>query len=846
MTSSPIAPVTPTRLQRIKAVFDEAIERAPETRAAYVIAASGEDAELRREVESLLDALDTMRDALERPAMFSVARIEPELADVSRVGQRVGPYVLRREIGHGGMGTVYEAVRADDHFEQRVAIKLIKRGMDSEVAIRRFRAERQILARLTHRNIAALLDGGVAHDGQPYFVMEYVEGESILHYCDQRGLGIRERLALFQQVCTAVQYAHQSLVVHRDLKPSNILVAVDGSVKLLDFGIAKLLRDDEGEAHESQQLTRAGGRVLTPEYAAPEHLRGLPITTAADVYSLGVILYELLTGTRPFRAEGRTFSELESLICDTDPPRPSAAIADETAAARGERRATRLRAQLAGDIDSIVLTALRKEPERRYASAERLAADVRRHLEGRTVSAQRDWAGYRLMKFARRNVAEVAAGALVVLSLVGGIAATSHQARVAERERQKAAEINAFLTQMLSSVSPDEQGKDVTVRQVLDAASARVDSSLRDQPEIAAELRRTIGQSYLKLGLFGVGERQLRAALGVQRAIHGRSSLPVASTLSFLAGALEGRGDDAGAERMYREALGIFRAADSSAITGEIATTLDDIARMRSHAGDAERAERLQREALAMRRRLYGNVHPRVAQSLNNLSVVYGNTGRYAAAESLQREALSIIRQTKGNDHAMTAAVLSTLASLLDFQGKVEAADSMYRAAIALRRKTLGAEHPDYASTLFNYAGFLYDRGRYADALAASREVVALRGKTLPELHPAVSSSLQTMGRCLDSLGDLTAGGEALRESLRLRRKAYPADHWLVATAESVWGEHLVRLGKYAQAESVLKRSYAVLVKTRGQMHPRTVDARMRVAALYTAWGKAGQAARYH
>jgi len=411
------------RWRQVEEIFLAAAERAPAEREALLRLACGGDGELRAEVESLL-AHEAGATFIQH-AVAGEARLLEREAGEGPVGQRIGPYRLTALVGHGGMGTVYAAVRDDDQYHQQVALKLVRRGLDTEHLLGRFRHERQILATLEHPNIARLLDGGTTRDGLPYLVMEYVEGEPITSYCEARRLPVRGRLELFRQVCGAVHYAHQSLVVHRDLKPGNILVGRQGVVKLLDFGIAKLL--EPGPSPEAMIQTDTGLRLMTPEYASPEQVRGEPVTTASDIYSLGVVLYELLAGERPHRLKSYTPSEIERAVCQAEPERPSAA------AGRGAGARSKLRKQLEGDLDTIVLKALRKEPERRYSSAEQLSEDIGRHLSGLPVQARKDTAGYRVGKFVRRHKLGVAAGLLVVMSLVGGTIAARHQGRRAER-----------------------------------------------------------------------------------------------------------------------------------------------------------------------------------------------------------------------------------------------------------------------------------------------------------------------------------------------------------------------------------------------------------------------------
>ena len=431
--------MTPERWELMKGLFDSALERGPAERSEFLRKACGGDEGLRAELERLLSSYESNKSIADEPPSGD------GLAD-----QKIGSYRIVRQIGVGGMGAVFLAVRADDTFSKRVAIKLVRTGVDTQAVLKRFRQERQILAPLDHPNITKLLDGGTTEQGLPYFVMDYVEGTRIDRYCDTHKLSINERIALFREVCSAVQYVHQNLVVHRDLKPSNILVTADGVPKLLDFGIAKLLKPDVFTL--SLDATVAEFRPMTPGYASPEQVRGEPVTTASDVYSLGVILYELLTSCRPYKLSGDSPDEIRQAVCEQEPEKPSITLTrldQETAKPRkfptaesvAALRATvpeKLRRQLAGDLDNIVMKALRKEPQRRYSSAEQLSDDLRRYLEGLPVTAHPDTQAYRTGKFVRRHKLGVAAAALLVLSLLGGVLGTTWQMRVAQRERARA------------------------------------------------------------------------------------------------------------------------------------------------------------------------------------------------------------------------------------------------------------------------------------------------------------------------------------------------------------------------------------------------------------------------
>ena len=468
--------MTPERWQQVKCLLEAALERDPSERAALLDEACKADPALRREVESLIASHKQAGSFIESPALEAPTRILSDTEGQSTVSPLVGSYKVIREIGHGGMGTVYLAARADDQYKKLVAIKLVRRGMDTESILSRFRHERQILASLDHPNIARLLEGGTTN-GLPYFVMEHIEGQPIDEYCDSRKLTTIERLKLFRTVCSAVHYAHQNLVVHRDLKPRNILVTADGTPKLLDFGIAKLLKPEMYA--QTIAPTETMIRPMTPDYASPEQVKGQPVTTASDIYSLGVLLYELLTGHRPYRITSYTPQELERVICDQEPERPSTAvnrtlavksadgatqktISPETVSRNREGQPDKLQRRLRGDLDNIVLMALRKEPQRRYASAEQFSEDIRRHLEGLPVIARKDTFQYRASKFIRRNKIGVAVAVAFAVLMIGSIIAIALQSVRAARERDKAKQVSAFLTDIFKVSDPSEaRGKTI-------------------------------------------------------------------------------------------------------------------------------------------------------------------------------------------------------------------------------------------------------------------------------------------------------------------------------------------------------------------------------------------------
>ena len=516
----------PDRWQQVKALFEAAQKRDPAMRDAFLNKRCAGDPDLLEEVRSLLQAHEA-----EGPVERAMDRMNTSLhqrPSGSFEGWRIGPYKLVDELGHGGMGRVFLAERADGQFDQEVALKLLSIAFPAPEATERFLAERQILATLRHPHIARLLDGGVTEGGQPYFVMERIEGRRIDTYCDAHQLSVRERLRLVLDVCDAVQYAHQKLVVHRDLKPANILVTEEGQVKLLDFGIAKLL-DPEAMRIQTDPATRTGQHPMTPDYASPEQVRGADVTTASDVYQLGIVLYELLTGRRPYSVEDQTPSEVERIICEEEPAPPSAAVNRPDDVSRTGSSPAELRKTLRGDLDTIVMKALRKEPDRRYDSAEQLAGDLRRFLGGHPVSAHPDRWTYRAGKFVRRHRGGVAAAAVIVLLLIGyGVTITWHSQRTqaaldrAQREAQQSEQVTDFLVGLFERAEPYQAagpaarlGDTLTTRELLDQGAARARRELSDQPEVQATMMHTLGRIYRQRGHHDEAASLLDDALAV-------------------------------------------------------------------------------------------------------------------------------------------------------------------------------------------------------------------------------------------------------------------------------------------------------------------------------------------
>jgi serine/threonine-protein kinase len=857
MPHDPLAHRTTVRM-----LFDAVVDLHPAAQRVY-LDEHCTDPSLRAEVEDLLSRVRLPQDVVQ-------CAIEPTPPGGPPVtpGDLVGAYRIEREIGHGGMGGVYLASRADGTYHQRVALKIVQPGMDTAEIRERFRHERQTLAHLEHPNIARLLDGGTTEHGLPYFVMEYVEGEPIDRFCDRKQLSIDGRLRLFLRVCAAVGLAHQRLVVHRDLKPDNVLVTAANEPKLLDFGISKLLAPDE-DSPDAAVRTRALVRLMTPRYASPEQVAGMAVTTASDVYSLGVLLYELLCGRYPYERAVTSGTSIETAVREKEPPAPSQAIAwrpakpaiastmnrptpDDIARARSTTPAALAR-RLRGDLDTIVMRAMHKEPERRYASVEQLATDLQRHLDGLPVLARKDTFAYRAGKFVRRHRIGVAAACIALLSLVGGLTAAVWQARVAaiERDRaraevRKADQIASFLGQVFAfadpswhSAAPTSRGRDARVVDLLATAGARLDRELRDDPEVRAVLHRTIGATYGSLADYRNAEIHLRAALDLFRKTRGDEDLETATTLHQFGSLLLAEGNLAEAERTLASALAVRRRL-LKAPDLVLATNLEDLATTRLQLGkDAKEALALYREAQPIIVKLLGSNHPGTALLLNNIASVYMRTGGVDDAVRTLREAIAIYER-QANPPYEYGVSLSNLSALLRDEGRTADAEPYARRAIDVVCATTGDPNAFLAETMNELAEVLCAQKRYDEAEKQLRASLAMLDTLGAGQHPFHVHGEYTLGLVLARTGRLREAEASLRSALAKARAAHLAR--MVAVTEGNLGECLMAQRRYAEAEPLLVDSEAVLRARFGPDHFGAPEARQRLQQLYQHWKPGGQA----
>ncbi len=789
-------------------------------RFAFIRQKSNGDNLIIDEVLALLDSDENVADFIENP-LVSVSRLVAD--ETSLVGKQIGSYKIEKEIGRGGMGAVYLASRADEQFEKLVAIKLIKRGLDTDDIIRRFRYERQILAALDHPNITRLLDGGVTEAGSPYLVMDFVDGLPVNKYCTENRLSVNERLKLFLQVCAAVIFAHQNLIIHRDIKPSNIFVTTGGVPKLLDFGIAKLINPD---LH--QTLDRNTTQVMTPEYASPEQIMGQPVTTSTDIYSLGIVLYELMTGERPFKMKSSNQLEMSGVITDSEPQKPSSVAARKQVAFN--RRSFPVN-QLRGDLDNIILMAIRKEPDRRYVSVEQFAADINRYLKDLPVLARQDSFGYRASKFIQRNKAAAAAGAGILAALVAGLASTKRQARIAQRQRDRAEKTTQFLQKMLASADPRVIGKDVKVIEVLSIAAQSIETDFANQPEIAANLEATLGLTYLSLGQLESAEKHLKSALEMRLYLFPRKSVEVAQSLNNYGKLLLEKGDIKSAEDFCREGLETLRNLRGKKCL-EITDVLDYLADLAGMKGKYDEAIGFYREELEIQRTHLGEDHPQVARTMGEWGRVLTFLDKRELAEPLHRHALKILREFHGGEHPDIVLMLYNLVGTIYIKHSEEA-EQLGREALVMSCKIFGDDNATTAWSQYNLAHVLIHREKHAEAEQLLREVLAKRGANLPDKHHVVGSCLLLLGRALMAQGEFSQAKTAIEECSELRRRNLPEGHWHLAAANSLFGECLMYLGETMRGEKMMLENYQILKEKLGAEHEQTRQAEKRVLKFF-------------
>jgi serine/threonine protein kinase/Flp pilus assembly protein TadD len=826
------------RWQRASPHLDRLLDLSPTERDAYLGSLCAEDSQVAADVEALLaeHRLLTAEGFLDSPA--AIHGPQPSLAGVT-----IGAYRLLSPIGHGGMGSVWLAERSDGRFTAAAAVKLLNIALLGRSAEQRFTREGTILARLTHPHIGRLIDAGLSSTGQPYLVLEYVNGRFIDRYCDEERLGANDRIRLFLDVQSAVTHAHANLIVHRDLKPSNVLVTTDGTVKLLDFGIAKLIEAESGTSAFTI-LTREGEVALTPKYAAPEQVTGGPITTATDVYALGVILFELLTGRHPTAVDTGGPAEFVRAIADREPLRLSAAVGAGTdrgdLVARAASRATtpdRLRRVLQGDLETILAKALKTNAAERYASVAEFADDLRRYLEQLPVAARPDSFGYRAAKFVRRHRRVLAAFAAIVVvigSLVGFYTARLSTERDRARlEAARSSKLSELLIGVLTSADPyrTPDPRDPNARHPLDIGAQRIDTELAGEPELQARILTMIGRTYERMGLYAKALPILERAVAVERSTFGSGDTTVAQSLNDLGVLYRDQGDLAKAESLLRESLALRRRLLGSE-DKDVAVTLVELARVLNDSGRVDEAEPAIRESLTIRRKVFGEEHRETAVSKAELGRLLMRRGDLAGAEPLLRQNVATTVHVLGADHPNSAAAKSTLAQLLMAKGEVAAGEALLRESVEVNRRVFGPYGVEYAQSLNNLAIAVEWQGRLADAQALFEASVRIALPQLGATHPRVQACIVNLARVRIARGDGAATESSLRDVLSVRSKLYPPGDWRIAQARSLLGAALMTQRRYAEAEPLMVAADSGLEAVPGIQERERVANRARLATL--------------
>ena len=774
---------------------------------------------------------------------------EPALAGVT-----VGAYRLVSPIGHGGMGSVWLAERSDGRFEGQAALKLLNTALVGRAGEARFRREGTILARLTHPGIGRLIDAGVSAAGQPYLVLEHIDGRHIDRYCDEEHLSIEERIRLVLDVQSAVAHAHASLIIHRDLKPSNVLVTAAGEVKLLDFGIAKLLANDTDAGDTA--MTRDGEVALTPKYAAPEQVTRGRITTATDVYTLGVLLFELLSGGHPTATAAHTAAEFARAVTGADPLRLSTVVgrldplqAAAVAAARGTTP-ERLRRQLRGDVDVILAKALKPRPEERYGSVVEFADDLRRLLDHQPISARPDSVSYRTARFVRRHRQAVALGGLAVAGLTTVV--TFYTIRLSvERDRARAQALKAtraseLVVGLLAGADPYRPPGvyEPSMQNLLDSSAQRVSQQLADEPELRAQLLTVIGRTYQRMGYLDKAGPVLDRALAAGRASAHGDSVVVAQALNDLGVLKRVMGDLAGAEPLLRESLGARRHLLGNGHP-DVAITLVELSRTARDVGHFDEAESLAREALAIRRAAFGEEHRETATSKSDLGLLLLRRGDLVGAEPLLRENVATTERLMGARHPNTASAKASLASVMLVRGDAAGAERLLREAVDVDREVFGADRPEYAQMLNNLAGALEAEGRLEEAESLFDQSLRISERNFPATHPRVLTYMISRARVRIERGHAAETEDVLERVLAARQQSLPAGDWRIAQAQSLLAAALMAQRRFAEAEPLMLEADRGLNALPGAEGDERRANRVRLVQLYTALGRRDRADTY-
>jgi serine/threonine-protein kinase len=865
------------RWERLQTLFHDAANLPRGEQRAFLENACGEDEGLMAEVLAMLEEDAREQCVLDRDMGYVAHQVLDRCYTAVPDSKEFGPYLIKEVLGEGGMGVVYLAQRKD--LGNVVAIKVLRDAWLSPSRRERFASEQRTLAQLTHPSIARLYDADTLPDGTPWFVMEYVEGLPLTRYCEKHNCSIERRLRLFRQVCEAVQHAHGQAVIHRDLKPSNIFVKLDGSVRLLDFGIAKQV---EGLDAPKDQ-TRTVLRLMTPAYAAPEQVRGASVGVHTDVYSLGVILYELLAGRLPFDFANLTPAEAASIVADHEPGKPSVA-----AKAAGDGRLQQASKAEWADLDVLCLKAMHKDPLRRYRSVEALIRDLDHYLNGEPLEARPDSLRYRVGKFMGRNQRAVGAAAAVFVVVVGVVVfftvrlARARNAALAEAARTQ--RIQTFMMNLFQG--GDKQtgpADDLRVTTLIDRGAQEA-RSLDAEPAVQAELYQTLGSIYQTLGKLEPADKLITSSLDQRKKLFGADSPEVAETLMQLAQLRDAQARLDEAEKLARQALEMSKrhlspahpqvAKASSGLgkiledrgdyeqaiavleeamrlqtgsgdpTPELSETLSELANCHFYAGHYEISNSLNLRALAIDRQLYGERHPHIADDLINLGAIQAETGDYTEAEKYYRQGLDIIQSFYGKDHPETASALTMIARVVIPQNRLGEAEGMLREARGIQERVYGKVHPRVASTLNEMGNIARQQGKFKEAEAHYTRMADIYREVYHGKHYYIGIALANLGGVYSEQKQYGRAEDLYRQALQMYAETLPPDHQNVGITKVRLGRALLLEHRYPEAEAETRAGYEILLKTNPGGH-WIKTARKDLAELYEALKQPEKAAKF-
>ena len=864
--------------EELSRLIDKALELAEEERNAFLETECSGRPELLADAREYLRSIekaekeDFLEDSISARAEF-IQKIRKESLHGDHhpamiLGRQIGHYKIVKELGEGGMGSVYLAERSDGEFEQQVAIKFL-RGYYSPSMRNRFRREKQILARLNHPNIAGLLDGGITDDGTPYMIMEYVEGLPVDSYCRDHSLKLKERLGLFLQICRAVQHAHSKLVIHRDLKPQNIFVTEDGRIKVMDFGIAKFL--DGGLDDESVAQTREGQHVASVEFAAPEQFQPGDPTTATDVYGLGVLLYLLLTGEKPFVFKGKSLTEIEKAVQSKPPPHPS-------------RHANPAIGPIPHDLESIILKALRKEPEERYESVLSLREDIDRYQKGFPVQARIGTLRYKIGKFLRRNKSAITAAAIFLVTIVGFTAyhihELTHEKSISQAEAEKARAVTGYLTGIFEQASPYNQpNAEITAREILDLGTDFIQNEVRDQPEIRSSLLATVGGIYQVLGTLDKSETLLLEALELEKSLledgqgdgyglgvvhhnlgdlknsqgdfsaaidHYNTSTTIFDQLNLpdlKAGSLLGRGwseyrlaNFEQADSLYQLALSLNRElhGENSIQTAE---NLQYIAWLEHDHGNYQLSDTLFTHILTIRRNHYNDDHPDIATTLHSLGWIKYQLREYDDTVYLYEEAIAMRRRLFDEPHADLAWSLNNLGMVRQAEGNYDGAEVLFRDALQMRRDVLPAEHSHILQSLGNLGSIYFYKENYDQAISIFHEVVDMQRDILGTDHPDLAMYINNLATVLSKAGRPDQSIPYYKEAIDIQEHYFSRTHPSTLRMRSNLADAYEKLSRYSEAEAVRIENFEALRNEKDLNDSQTQRVLEQLIQLYEKWG---------